>query len=192
MINTNVIIPTYNAVELLKECVNSISKHTDEEYEIIVVDNGSDDGTYEYCCKERITMISLPWQQTFITACNNGLKLSSGENLVIMTEKTIVKPHWLTDMLEDVYLADQIGIARPTSTAYVNESGLNKWQRIEQISNECILMKRELIVKIGYFQKPQTPGSGIFDDYCERARQAGYRWVKAGKVDINRNGGRQS
>ena len=41
----SVVIPTYNSWETLKECISSIQKQTLKQFEIIVVDNASSDGT---------------------------------------------------------------------------------------------------------------------------------------------------
>ncbi|MEX2415464.1 MAG: glycosyltransferase, partial [Paenibacillaceae bacterium] len=43
MEKTSIIIPTFNGRELLKNCIYSIKQHTEQPYEIIVVDNGSSD-----------------------------------------------------------------------------------------------------------------------------------------------------
>lgn len=45
---TSIILVTYNQLEFTKLCVESIERHTVEPYELIVVDNGSTDGTVEY------------------------------------------------------------------------------------------------------------------------------------------------
>ncbi|MGO4274359.1 glycosyltransferase family 2 protein, partial [Paenibacillus sp. TAF58] len=51
---TSIVIPTFNGLTMLKECVASIRSHTSVPFEIIVVDNGSQDGTLEYCYRERL------------------------------------------------------------------------------------------------------------------------------------------
>ena len=43
-----VIIPTFNKIELLKECLQSLTKQTFKDFETIVIDNGSNDKTAEF------------------------------------------------------------------------------------------------------------------------------------------------
>ena len=55
---TSIIILTCNQIEYTKKCIDSIFKHTQEAFELILVDNGSTDGTLEYlesedCCEKR-------------------------------------------------------------------------------------------------------------------------------------------
>ena len=45
----SIIIPAYNVDDYLKDCVNSILHQTYTEYEIVVVDDGSTDTTYQVC-----------------------------------------------------------------------------------------------------------------------------------------------
>lgn len=58
MTMTSIIIPTYNRLGLLRSCVESIRAHTRSAYEIIVVDNASNDGTEAYCRASKLTLIS--------------------------------------------------------------------------------------------------------------------------------------
>lgn len=77
---TSIIIPTYNRLGLLRSCVESIRAHTRSPYEIIVVDNASDDGTEAYCRASKLTFISLPENRGFPLACNIGLQLAAGRS----------------------------------------------------------------------------------------------------------------
>src|SRR3954447_15778185 len=45
---TSIVIVTSNQLEMLRQCINSITAHTNPSYEIIVVDNASNDGTADY------------------------------------------------------------------------------------------------------------------------------------------------
>ena len=45
---TSIIILVHNQLAITQQCIESIRKHTPENYELILVDNGSTDGTFEY------------------------------------------------------------------------------------------------------------------------------------------------
>ena len=59
---TSIVIPTYNGLDLLKPCIAAIREYTGAgtPYEIVVVDNGSVDGTAAYCARERVRFVRLP------------------------------------------------------------------------------------------------------------------------------------
>ncbi|OAB35272.1 hypothetical protein PMSD_13150 [Paenibacillus macquariensis subsp. defensor] len=176
---TTLIIPTYNARDNLEACVNSIRSHTDVPYEMIIIDNGTNDGTEEYCRKERLTMVSLPWKHTFHSACNSGLKLSTGDNLLILKDDVLVSSHWLSDMLQCLYSGDDIGMVRPTLAP--DTEGQIKDPTV------CILFKRGLLQKVGFLQPSAVYANHVFDDYCSRASDAGYRSIVAEHVTLNPN-----
>ncbi|WP_187273966.1 glycosyltransferase family 2 protein [Paenibacillus sp. N3.4] len=187
MSRTTLIIPTYKAKDNLEACVNAIRSHTDDPYEIIIIDNGSNDGTDDYCRKERLTMVSLPWNHTFHSACNFGLKLSVGDNLLILKHNVLVSPHWLSEMLQCLYSEDDIGIVRPLLGPATGNLKVTEGQLNENDPGVCILFKRDLLQKVGFLQKSRMYGDHdhVFDDYCSRARDAGYRWMVAGNVTLN-------
>jgi glycosyltransferase involved in cell wall biosynthesis len=57
----SVVIPVLNQLELTKLCLDSIEKFTEDiEYEVIVVDNGSNDGTPEYLAGKNVINIRNP------------------------------------------------------------------------------------------------------------------------------------
>ena len=59
----SIIIPVYNVKEQLTECVNSILEQSYEQYELILVDDGSTDGSSELC--DQLAKISSKIQRLF-------------------------------------------------------------------------------------------------------------------------------
>lgn len=102
----SIIIPTRDGLELLSRCLDSIqSKSTYQNYEIIVVDNGStDENTLEYLDgltrKDRFTV--LPFHGPFNYSCINNFAVSQsrGEYLLFLNNDTeVITPNWLEEML---------------------------------------------------------------------------------------------
>ena len=58
----SVIIPTYNRANLLKKAVQSVLNQTFQDWELIVVDDGSDDGTKKYITSVKDTRIHYFYQ----------------------------------------------------------------------------------------------------------------------------------
>jgi len=196
MIKASIIIPTYNGLDLLQRCVHSIRSSTEHPYEIIVVDNGSKDGTGEWCLREKLALVSLPRNEGFPVACNQGLRLSSGDTLVLLNNDTVVTPRWLSNLSAALYGEPDIGIVGPVTNyasgsqqvhypfedleefqriaESVNVSDRTKWKRVERIVGLCFVFRRELMEKIGLLDERFSPGHFEDDDYCLRARREGF------------------
>ncbi|MCY8701160.1 glycosyltransferase family 2 protein, partial [Bacillus spizizenii] len=125
MVKTSIIVLTYNQLALTKQCLESIWKHTNNDcIEIIVVDNGSHDGTRDYL--KQISSIRTIFNKTnegFAKACNQGLEAASGDSILFLNNDTIVTNQWLEPMIKLLYQDDKIGMVGPVSN-YV--SGLQQ------------------------------------------------------------------
>lgn len=207
MKKTSIIIPTFNGKDLLKDCIYSIKRHTNEPYEIIVVDNGSSDGTVDICRQEGITFISLANNIGFPAACNKGLKIATGDTLLLLNNDVIVTRNWLQNMLNCLNSETNIGIVGPLTnyasgkqqidmpytsleemSNQLNEPDASKWLQVDRIVGLCFLFKRELMDRIGLLDERYSPGHFEDDDYCYRARNAGYTFRIAGDVFVFHHG----
>ncbi|MBD0381613.1 glycosyltransferase family 2 protein [Paenibacillus sedimenti] len=195
---TSIIIPTYNEKTLLRDCIYSIRQHTDVPYEIIVVDNGSTDGTLEFLLQEEIPFVSFYGNRGFPAACNAGMKLSKGSAILLLNNDVLLTPNWLRHMLDCLYHQEDIGIVGPMSNyasgrqkiqeAYTNLDDMTRkyngqkkgtYIEVRRLIGFCFLFKREVMQKIGLLDERFSPGHYEDDDYCYRARQAGYRLMIA-------------
>jgi len=81
----SIIIPCLNQIELLKDCLKSISQQSFDFYEIIVIDGNSTDGTKAFLKKvsDSIKSVSEPDNGVY-DAMNKGISLSNGEWLYFM------------------------------------------------------------------------------------------------------------
>lgn len=207
MKTTSIIIPHYNEKDLLLHCLHSIKQHTKEPHEIIVVDNGSHDGSLEACIEHEVTVISLPKNVGFPVACNYGLQIASGEELLLLNNDVLVTPNWLSNMQKCLYSDDHIGIVGPMTNyasgrqqitmpftsiddmvKRMNKHEPNKWMKAERIVGLCFLFKRELLERLGLLDELFSPGHFEDDDYCYRARQAGYKLMIVGDVFVYHEG----
>ncbi|MCC3378649.1 glycosyltransferase family 2 protein [Paenibacillus farraposensis] len=195
---TSIIIPTYNGLHLLKPCIEAIRTHTvDVPYEIIVVDNASNDGTDTFCEAERLINVRLPENRGFPAACNIGLRLASGDQFVILNNDVTVTPGWLSNMLAALWSDSTVGLVGPV-TNYVsgiqqihglggdlssclrfaeqnNASNPSRWQEVKRLVGFCVLLRRELMERIGLLDERFSPGHYEDDDYCLRAHLHGYK-----------------
>lgn len=105
-IDLSVIIPTYNAKEYLKKCIESIIKSNFKNFEIIVVDNASTDNTASELkhffskYQDRITIICLDRNYGPAKARNQGVKFAKGKYLGFLDSDTVVEKNWADKSLK--------------------------------------------------------------------------------------------
>lgn len=109
----SICIVSYNVKKLLKECIQSIyAQGNDIEFEIIVVDNSSDDGSAAMVKKEFPNVILLENSQNvgFARACNQAIKLSKGKFILLLNPDIIVPSGNLLKMLKFMEQTKEAGI----------------------------------------------------------------------------------
>lgn len=107
----SVVIPTWNGYELLRDALGSLRRQSLQGAEVVVVDNGSTDGTPERLAAEypEVTVLALPTNRGFAAAVNEGIRASSGEVVVLMNNDTVAEPGWLEALVRAVESAPDIG-----------------------------------------------------------------------------------
>ncbi|MBC8214779.1 MAG: glycosyltransferase family 2 protein [Candidatus Marinimicrobia bacterium] len=118
----SVIIPHYNGMDILSECLDSISKSTYSNIEIIVVDNNSADDSVQQL-KEKYPSIKLLESAEnlgFAGGCNLGVSHSSGKYCVILNNDTIHQPNWIEPLVEMMESDDNISSVQPKILNYYN------------------------------------------------------------------------
>ena len=184
----SVIIPTYNHLEdCLKPCLDSIMKHTDlnDEIEILVVANGCTDGTKKYVEGLNQPSIKLVWFEEalgYTKSTNEGMKVAQGDYIVLLNNDTVILDHdtplykqeknaWIKILMEPFEKDSTVGISGPL--------GLHDdYADYNVLIFFCVMIKRELIDKIGLLDESYSPGGGEDIDYCVKAELAGYRLAK--------------
>ena len=120
---TSIIILTYNQIEYTKKCFKSILKNTSGQFELIVVDNGSNDGTVQYLESGilnkhgdvRIKIIKNTENKGFASGNNQGIAASIGDYILIMNNDVVVTPGWLERMIACCEKKPHVGIVGPRS-----------------------------------------------------------------------------
>ncbi|MFH1842566.1 MAG: glycosyltransferase [bacterium] len=100
----SIIIPVYDKLDLTRQCLQALADHTSaDQHEIIVVDNGSGDGSREFLRAEaaagRLVAIINDKNRGFATACNQGAARAHGEYLLFLNNDTVVQDGWLEPLV---------------------------------------------------------------------------------------------
>ncbi len=209
---TSIVIPVYNQRDYTAITLESVRKFTTVPYEIIVVDNGSDDETRTFLERQDdITLIRNERNLGFPQACNQGMAAAAGRYVVLLNNDVFVSEEWLTGLLECAESDDKIGIVGPM-TNYISgpqmyrnasyrdisemssfavefrQANRRNWTEFPRITGFCMLIKRELIEKIGGLDSEFGIGNCEDDDYSLRSNLAGFKNVIAGDVFIHHFG----
>jgi GT2 family glycosyltransferase len=107
-----VVIPGWNSVRLLPRCLGSLQGQG-VEIELLVVDNGSEDGTVEYLRKEGIESISLPENVGFAKAVNLGVARTGAPAVLVLNADTVLEPGSAATLLRALAEDDSLGGVQP-------------------------------------------------------------------------------
>ena len=165
----SVIIPTYNRCDLLKRAINSVIKQTITPKEIIIVDNGSTDQTYQ--------MVSslFPEINYFIekkrgvsAARNKGILESKSKWIAFLDSDDAWKPTKLEKQMEySVFNQDKYRIIHTDETWYRNKKFLNQLKKHKKsggnifknslqlccISPSSVVLKKQIFDDYGLFDE---------------------------------------
>jgi GT2 family glycosyltransferase len=206
MPDTSIIVVTYNNLHgATVPCLDSIFRHTgNEDYEVIVVDNNSTDGTPTYLTERarqepRLRCVLNTANRGFAGGNNDGIRAATGSVLVLLNNDTQVSEGWLAGLHTSLQGDRSIGLVGPVSNAVGNEqkiftSGVTPaeilaegaaWVRhsrgdtfeTERLGFFCVALRRETADIVGLLDEAFDLGFYEDDDYCLRMLTAGYRLI---------------
>jgi GT2 family glycosyltransferase/tetratricopeptide (TPR) repeat protein/2-polyprenyl-3-methyl-5-hydroxy-6-metoxy-1,4-benzoquinol methylase len=209
---TSIVILTHNQLDCTRLCVESIREHTDESYELILVDNASTDGTLDYLrALPDALVIENRENRGFPAASNQGIRAATGKQVLLLNNDTVMTTGWLGRMLRAIHSDRQIGLVGPCSNFVSGEQQVPAhyesldeldgfaWDRgeaqagqrqdIDRLVGFCLLIRRQVIDRIGLLDEQFGVGCFEDDDYCLRALKAGFRAVIARDAFIHHFGG---
>lgn len=198
----SVIIPTYNSGNTLKSCISSIQNQTLKPFEIIVVNNGSSDGTDKKIKKQfpKIKLINLKTNTGVTGGRNTGIKNSSlkADYLFFFDHDMVADKNMLLELVRVAESDNEIGIVTPKIYYYGNKkriwsagTGINLWtgkiifrggedigqyENVEEVevAPAAILVKRNVMKKLKYFDNIYFI-SYEDTDFCFRAKKEGFK-----------------
>jgi GT2 family glycosyltransferase len=97
----SIVIPHLNGRHHLDDCLQSLRRQTWRDFETLLVDNGSTDGTQAYLAEHypEVKLIQLPENRGFTGACNAGWLAAQGEIIILLNNDTEADPNWLAEVM---------------------------------------------------------------------------------------------
>ncbi|MEW6202510.1 MAG: glycosyltransferase family 2 protein [bacterium] len=98
----SIVIPTWNGRQYLADCLESLRRQNHPPDEIIVIDNGSTDGTCEFLAENYPEVFAIPLSVNlgFSFAVNIGIGAASGDIIVFLNNDTVCAPSWLEEIMK--------------------------------------------------------------------------------------------
>ena len=188
----SVILCAYNHLDdLTIPCIESIKVNTFYPYELILVDDGSTDGSMRYFRTVSEKAIRVPRRSGCAKARNAGLEAAAGDPLVILDNDTIVPPEWLTILVEEVR-KPEVGIVSAIPSDQVERLNGKRSQdgliEYSHVSGFCTAITRECLNAVGYFDESLI-NNGEDTDFCYRARERGFRIANTPRLMVQHFGG---
>lgn len=111
-VTASIIIPNWNGLHHLKVCLQALCKQQFEQFEVILVDNNSTDGSQKFVKENypEFQVIELKENQGFTGACNAGYAAAQGEIILLLNNDTEVEPEWLSAIVDAFQRYPEAGI----------------------------------------------------------------------------------
>jgi GT2 family glycosyltransferase len=196
----SVIIPNYNGKDLLRECLESFGERNYHSVELIVVDNGSDDGSVEMINTDfpNVTLVEVPNKHGLGYVYNVGVKEANGEILVVgFNNDEVLVPGWISKIVEVLQTNDGVDIVGGLRLKYDERDTVDSaggiitlfkqknftGKRRDEITEQPLrfveyvevpAFHRDLIEEIGYFSEEYEFYAEDLD-FGLRANRAGYQ-----------------
>lgn len=205
MSKATIIIPNINGEKWLRDSIESIYAQTEQDFDLVVVDNGSSDGSLpiarSYLTRPNFTLIENATNTGFSHAVNQGIAAADSEFVVLFNNDAFAEPDWLCHLIhtaqkDEKIFAVQSMMIRHHERTLVDDAGdyvnllcfackggdgrlVSRYCKEKRIFSACggaSLYRKKMLDKIGTFDEN-------FFAYLEdvdlswRANNAGYRCV---------------
>ena len=208
----SLIVLTYNNLNYTRQCLESIFEKTSyPNFEVVIVDNASTDGTPQYLqsfaeTHPQVKLVLNRENRGFAAGNNQGVQASTGEIVVFLNNDIVVTYGWLSRLVSHLR-SPVVGAVGPVtnyagnesriSVTYSDISGLDDFARgytrlhvglsfeIRMLALFCMAMRRTVIDAVGLLDERFNVGMYEDDDFSLRIRQKGYHILCAEDVYIH-------
>ena len=192
----------------VKECLKSIQVHTAAPYEILLIDREAAKGMLKWAqqiveSNDHYHLIACTRQAGWAECINQAVEKANGDLIVLMHNDVVLPEGWLNAFLMGINFEPNTGVVGPMSNRttgiqqviQTDESDRtdfeaaaaefyeqNQYRRVAmpKLSDVCLVFRRELVEKIGSFDKQFVSAEIGVEDFCNRAAAAGYQnWAAA-------------
>jgi len=175
-----IIIITYNSRDIIGNCLNGIIS---EDFDIIIVDNASSDGTAEYILQAfpSVRLISSAKNIGFGRGCNLGIAQAKTPYILLLNPDVLTTSGAISNLMEKYEQYGRPCIMAPRTRKDKPYDGKKTFEKHPWVSGAVMLFEKSMIDKIGTFDENIFLFSEEVD-LCKRAEKAGYDIVMANDI----------
>lgn len=175
-----VVIPNYNGKYFLKACLDSLAVQTSKEFQVLVVDNGSSDGSVEYMQQEYpwVNILALKENTGFCGGVNAGIRAADTPYVLLLNNDVEADPNFVSSMLKAIKSSKKNFSVSSRMIQFHDRSKLDdagdlycvlgwafqrgvgqsirKYKRCSKVFSACggaAIYRRSVFEKIGYFDE---------------------------------------
>ena len=173
-----VIIPNYNGKKLLENCIQTLERQTCTDFKLLVVDNGSSDGSKEWLKAQGVDTIFLEENTGFSGAVNIGIKAADTPYVILLNNDTKADEYYVAEMVKAIERSPKIfSVSSRMIQMYhpdlMDDAGdmycilgwayqrgigqsVKKYGRSRRVFSACAgaaIYRREVFEQIGYFDE---------------------------------------
>lgn len=108
-----IVIPNYNGLQFMEPCMEALKQQTYQDFSLLVVDNGSTDGSVEWLKAQGITSVFLPENTGFPSAVNVGIRRADTEYVILLNNDTEAGPEYVAELLRAIEASPRIFSVSP-------------------------------------------------------------------------------
>lgn len=171
----SIIIPNYNSQKYLARCLESISKQSFTDFELIIIDGGSVDNSVDWLSKNHseVHLIANPTNQGFAKSCNQAAASAKGEFLFFLNPDTHLSKNCLDELMAAAKKEKTGGIFAPCQFTYdgaqfiscgvgadifgypfsLTKHRFEKGEEPFYVDGAALLIKKEIFNKLGRFDE---------------------------------------
>lgn len=191
----SVVVINWNTKDTTLNCIHAVKRTIGQENELIIVDNGSSDGSLEAfqpLVGGQTHLVALPHNLGFAGGANAGIQASRGEAICLLNSDTIPTGRWLErmDAVRKRFGAGLVGPYTNRAKGPQRKRPIHRWiphlklrtRQLPMLPFFCVLIDRRVIDAIGLLDERFGLGTFEDDDYCRRAKAAGFSCYVAGRT----------
>jgi GT2 family glycosyltransferase len=124
----SIIIVNWNGRELLQECLESLRRQAYRAFSVILVDNGSHDGSRAFVSEHypEVSIVALPDNRGFAAANNVALNMVETEFVALLNNDAVPDPLWLKSLVEALEENPQAGLAASKMLLYDRRGNIDR------------------------------------------------------------------
>ncbi|AWV99995.1 glycosyltransferase family 2 protein [Arcticibacterium luteifluviistationis] len=153
----SVIIPLFNGEKYIEEAINSVLRQSFRDLELIIVDNGSTDGSRLIADKfEDKIKLFIESKKGVATARNLGIKHAQGEYIAFLDQDDYFLPTAIEQLYDVINQSEHLAVMGKTHYLFETQASRKRWPQINEegilfstLLGACVF-KKELFEKLGY------------------------------------------